>query len=228
MAVTAHRYLIALGSNQRHARFGPPRRVLAAALERLEAKGVRVIAAAPAIETDPIGPSIRRYANSAAVIETDFDPEALLALLKQIEREFGRRTSGQRWRARVLDLDIILWSGGPYASARRRHGDMKPSSLAGEGWERGPPRQRRLLPPTPLPPRVPRFSLSRKGKGKSAPARQGCLTIPHPLFRTRAFVLDPAVTIAPDWRDPIGGATVRQLHARLTRQRTLPKRAAGQ
>jgi 2-amino-4-hydroxy-6-hydroxymethyldihydropteridine diphosphokinase len=115
MPAAAHRFLVALGSNQRHPRFGAPRRVLAAALERLEAKGVRVIAAAPPIETDPVGPSIRRYANSAAVIETDLEPEALLALLKRIEREFGRRPGGQRWRARVLDLDLVLWSGGPFA-----------------------------------------------------------------------------------------------------------------
>ena len=64
--------------------------MLAAALERLAAEGLRVIAAAPVMETDPVGPSIRRYANSAAVIETGLDPEALLALLKRIERAFGR------------------------------------------------------------------------------------------------------------------------------------------
>jgi 2-amino-4-hydroxy-6-hydroxymethyldihydropteridine diphosphokinase len=135
--------------------------VLKAALERLETEGLRVTAAAPAIETDPIGPSIRRYANSAAMIETDLEPEALLVLLKRIERAFGRRPGGQRWRARVLDLDIVLWSGGPYAS----------------------------------------------------PA----LTTPHNLFRERRFVLDPALAVAPDWRDPITGLTLRQLHARLTR-----------
>jgi 2-amino-4-hydroxy-6-hydroxymethyldihydropteridine diphosphokinase len=145
--------------------------VLAAAIKRLEAEGVRVIAAAPVIETEPVGPSIRRYANSAALIETDLEPEDLLALLKRIERDFGRRASGERWRARVLDLDVILWSGGACAS---------PS-----------------------------------------------LTIPHPLFRSRAFVLDPAAAIAPDWRDPLTGATVRQLHARLTAPSALPKRAAG-
>jgi 2-amino-4-hydroxy-6-hydroxymethyldihydropteridine diphosphokinase len=171
-APPAHRYLIALGSNQRHPRVGAPRRVLAAALERLAAEGVHVIVAAPIIETDPLGPSIRRYANSAAVIETELEPEELLALLKRIEREFGRRASGQRWRARVLDLDIVLWSGGPYAS----------------------------------------------------PA----LTIPHPLFRERRFVLTPALAVAPAWRDPLTGATLRQLHARLTRNQALPKRAAGE
>ena len=145
--------------------------MLQAALDRLEAEGVRVLAAAPAIETDPIGPSIRRYANSAAVIETDIEPEALLALLKRIEHDFGRRAGGQRWRARVIDLDIMLWSGGAYGSAD--------------------------------------------------------LTIPHPLFRERAFVLAPALAVAPDWRDPITGLTLRQLHARLTRQQALPKRVGG-
>jgi 2-amino-4-hydroxy-6-hydroxymethyldihydropteridine diphosphokinase len=171
-AATAHRYLIALGSNVRHVRFGSPRRVLAAALKRLQAEGVEVLAVAPVVETDPVGPSIRRYANSAAVIETALEPEAVLALFKRIEREFGRRARGQRWRARVLDLDIVLWSGGAFAS---------------DG-----------------------------------------LTIPHPLFRQRAFVLDPAVGVAPSWRDPLTGATVRHLHARLTRNQALPKRTAGQ
>jgi 2-amino-4-hydroxy-6-hydroxymethyldihydropteridine diphosphokinase len=135
--------------------------VLAAALDRLETEGIEVVEAAPALLTDPIGPSLRRYVNSAAVIETSLDPPALLALLKRIERDFGRRRGGQRWAARVLDLDIVLWSGGPYA-------------------EPG-------------------------------------LTIPHPLFREREFVLAPAAHIAPGWRDPVTGRTVRQLHARLTR-----------
>ena len=44
------------------------------------------------------------------------------------------------------------------------------------------------------------------------------LTIPHPLFRERDFVLGPASAIAPHWRDPVTGLTLRQLHARLTRK----------
>jgi 2-amino-4-hydroxy-6-hydroxymethyldihydropteridine diphosphokinase len=97
------RYLVALGSNVRHPRHGPPRAVLEAALARLQQSGVTLVSSASTIETDAVGPSIRRYANSAAVIE-------------QVEREFGRRSGGQRWRARVLDLDIVLWSGGAFAS----------------------------------------------------------------------------------------------------------------
>ena len=51
------------------------------------------------------------------------------------------------------------------------------------------------------------------------------LTIPHPLFRERLFVLAPAMQVAADCRDPITGLTVRQLHARLTRSRAV-RRAA--
>jgi 2-amino-4-hydroxy-6-hydroxymethyldihydropteridine diphosphokinase len=90
--------------------------VLAAALERLEREGVKVIEAAPVLLTDPVGPSHRRYCNSAAVVQSKLDPRELLALLKQVEREFGRRRGGQRWATRVLDLDIVLWNGGAYAA----------------------------------------------------------------------------------------------------------------
>jgi 2-amino-4-hydroxy-6-hydroxymethyldihydropteridine diphosphokinase len=155
------RYLIALGSNRRHHRFGRPRDVIAAAVARLEREGLRVLAVAPVIRTAPVGPSLRRYANSAAVLETVLSPPALLALAKRIERAFGRRRGGRRWTSRVLDLDLVLWSGGCFAAPD--------------------------------------------------------LVIPHPLFRTRTFVLGPAVRIAPRWRDPVTGLTVRQLHARLTR-----------
>jgi 2-amino-4-hydroxy-6-hydroxymethyldihydropteridine diphosphokinase len=42
-------------------------------------------------------------------------------------------------------------------------------------------------------------------------------TIPHPAFRERLFVLAPLAEIAPHWRDPLSGLTVRQLLHRLGR-----------
>ncbi len=45
------------------------------------------------------------------------------------------------------------------------------------------------------------------------------LTIPHPAFRQRRFVLAPLVEIAARWRDPVSGLTARQLLARLDRKR---------
>ncbi|MGB3737805.1 MAG: 2-amino-4-hydroxy-6-hydroxymethyldihydropteridine diphosphokinase, partial [Pontixanthobacter sp.] len=109
-----YEYVIALGSNIRHPRHGPPRKVLAAAATRLESIGT-ILAVAPVIDSVPIGPSRRRYANGAVRLRSEREPGALLAALKRIERDFGRRAAG-RWQSRVLDLDIILWSGGRYGS----------------------------------------------------------------------------------------------------------------
>ena len=105
-----HVYAIGLGSNQPHGRYGAPVKILDAALEEL-----RPIACSTIVETAPIGPSLRTFANAAALIETSLSPLELLRHLKAIERRFGRRR-GRRWGARVLDLDILLWSGGRWSS----------------------------------------------------------------------------------------------------------------
>ncbi len=126
-------------------------------MEECSALGT-VTARSPIVETSPMGAAQRRFANAACVLDSEYDPLALLSGLKRMEREMGRRP-GQRWGDRVIDLDIILWSGG------------------------------RL------------------------DARD--LTIPHREFRTRDFVLSPAVAIAPNWRDPVTGHTIRQLAVRL-------------
>lgn len=167
MTDPAARYLIALGSNVPHPRYGPPAHVLQAAIRALGAAGLRLAAISPLIASAPVGPSRRRYANGAVVVETPLDPPALLALLQQIEAAFGRNRRGQRWRARTLDLDVVLWSGGTW--------------------------------------------------------RSRTLTIPHPRYATRHFVLEPAARIAPAWRDPVTHLALRHQRARLTRRARLPK-----
>ena len=107
-------YAIGLGSNRRHARFGDPRAVLMAALAALESDDIEAVDASPIIASDPIGPSRRRYANAVALVASTLTPPQMLARLHAIEATFGRRT-GQRWSARTLDLDILLWSGGVWS-----------------------------------------------------------------------------------------------------------------
>ncbi|MCW1404016.1 2-amino-4-hydroxy-6-hydroxymethyldihydropteridine diphosphokinase [Novosphingobium sp. MW5] len=111
----AHRYLIALGSNQRHSKIGTPRRVITAAFRALDGKGLKLIAASPVMDSAPVGPSLRRYANAVALVESRLEPDDLLERLHEIEEHFGRRRRGQAWRSRVLDLDIALWSGGAFS-----------------------------------------------------------------------------------------------------------------
>ena len=67
----AYHYALALGSNRRHAHYGAPANVLAAALCALEAAGCEIIAVAKTMHTDPVGPSSRRYANNVALITCD-------------------------------------------------------------------------------------------------------------------------------------------------------------
>ena len=42
------------------------------------------------------------------------------------------------------------------------------------------------------------------------------LTVPHPRFRQRRFVLEPLAEVAPDMVDPVTGKTVRELLQQLT------------
>lgn len=132
-----YRYAIALGSNRR-GRHGSPEAEIAAALAALG----DVLAVSPLLRTPPLGPSKRRFANAAALIESDEDPAVLLARLKAIERGFGRRR-GRSWGARVIDLDILLWSGGawggpgltvPHAAFRERDFVLRPLLAVVPGW----------------------------------------------------------------------------------------------
>lgn len=136
-------YALALGSNQRHVRHGPPERVIAKALEKIGRKHVRLLAQSVTIRSRPIGPSLRNFANAAAIVETRLNPLELLARLKRIEHKLGRRQRGRRWRARVIDLDIILWSGGiwatpeltvPHIEFRKRAFVLGPLSTIAGNW----------------------------------------------------------------------------------------------
>lgn len=52
-------------------------------------------------------------------------------------------------------------------------------------------------------------------------------TIPHPAYRQRLFVLAPLAEIAPGWRDPLSGLTVRQLLHRLARAAPVDRARPG-
>ena len=108
----SHLYAIALGSNRRHVRHGRPAGVVAAAIARLDAE-FALFDASPIILNKAVGGAGRDFANAVALVESELEPQALLAQLKALERGFGRR-AGKRWGERVLDLDLVAWSGGRF------------------------------------------------------------------------------------------------------------------
>ncbi len=109
-------YIIALGCNQGNLLLGHPRHILRHAIDALECDDIDVFAVSAIAESRPVGPSQRSYANAAVMIASHLAPDALLERLQNIERHFGRKRMGQRWRGRILDLDIILWSAGCWSS----------------------------------------------------------------------------------------------------------------
>ena len=116
MAGATHLYAIAIGSNRSHGRYGRPAAVVEAAIARLDAD-FSLFDASPIVLNSATGGAGRDFANAVALIESGLEPPEMLRSLKVLEREFGRRP-GKRWGPRVLDLDIILWSGGTYQARR--------------------------------------------------------------------------------------------------------------
>ena len=116
MPQATHLYAIAIGSNRPHGRFGPPAQVVEAAIGRLD-RDFDLFDASPIILNPAIGGAGRDFANAVALVESGLEPPAMLSAIKALERDFGRRP-GKHWAARVLDLDIALWSGGKFRSRR--------------------------------------------------------------------------------------------------------------
>ena len=97
---------LGLGSN-----LGDRERNLDAARRRLDRKGVRILRESSVIETEPWGdldqPKFLNQVVEAVWLGT---PRRLLAVVKEVEREGGRKPT-RRWGPRVIDVDILLFGG---------------------------------------------------------------------------------------------------------------------
>ena len=122
---------------------GAPRDVVRATAELIHETLGKVEALSPVIDSAPVGPSQRRYANAALVLKSRLEPLELLASLQWLEVQLGRMRRGQRWRARVIDLDVVLWSGGvvaeprlavPHPLFRQRDFVLRPAAAVAPTW----------------------------------------------------------------------------------------------
>jgi len=136
-----HLYAVAIGSNRRHVRHGRPSGVIEAAIARLDAE-FDLFDASPIILNKAIGGAGRDFANAMALVESGLDPPAMLAELKAMEREFGRRP-GKRWGPRTLDLDLVAWDGPrlsshhltiPHPRLAERHFVVGPLAAIAPAW----------------------------------------------------------------------------------------------
>jgi len=98
---------IGLGAN-----LGDATATVQAALQALDAlPHTRLVKASRLYRTPAWGKTDQpAFVNAAAVLETELDARALLDAMLGIERDHGReRLDGQRWGARTLDLDLLLY-----------------------------------------------------------------------------------------------------------------------
>lgn len=96
---------VGLGSN-----LGDREHFLGMAHRELDATpGLRVAAASDVYETEPVGPSRRRFLNAVLRLESRLAAPDLFARMMAIERGAGRDRSGPRWGPRTLDLDLLLY-----------------------------------------------------------------------------------------------------------------------
>jgi 2-amino-4-hydroxy-6-hydroxymethyldihydropteridine diphosphokinase len=145
-----HRVVVALGSN-----LGDRLEHLAFGVRRLEEEGFGLEALSPVFETPAIGYQDQPdFLNMVTVGRTDLAPAGLLALLKSIERDAGRRRAFTN-APRTLDLDLVFFKG-------------------------------RIV-------------------------REPGLTVPHPRWKERSFVVRPLQSLCPDLVDPETGLRVDEV-----------------
>lgn len=78
----------------------------------------RLLLCSPLYRSAPLGPAGQPdYINAALSIETQLEPETLLDSLQAIENQQGR-VRKQRWGARTLDIDILLYGNKTIDSPR--------------------------------------------------------------------------------------------------------------
>ena len=102
----SHSVLLTLGSNiERH-------KNMPLAIEALEHHPrIKLCAVSPMYESVPVGDDTNQpiYSNGAVWIETDLDPSTLKANLRQIEAEFGRVRTANKFAPRPIDFDISFY-----------------------------------------------------------------------------------------------------------------------
>lgn len=78
-------------------------------VKELETAKINVLKISKIIATKPYGVLDQPdFLNAVCLVATELEPNALLKLLKSIEKKMGREQT-KRWGPRVIDLDIILY-----------------------------------------------------------------------------------------------------------------------
>ena len=100
------RAYVGIGSN-----LGNSPALVRKAIEELrELPGIQDFQVSPLYESEPLGPADQpNFINAVVGFLTTDSAEGLLSRLQAIEARHGRRRDGERWGARSLDLDLLVY-----------------------------------------------------------------------------------------------------------------------
>jgi 2-amino-4-hydroxy-6-hydroxymethyldihydropteridine diphosphokinase len=110
---------------------------LRAAVDALDARGIRTTAKSAVYETEPQAGAVGQddFLNACIAVESDLDPDALLTTAKQIELDMGRDPDAPRHASRPIDIDILIVEGAriekadyqvPHAEIEQRRFVLEP------------------------------------------------------------------------------------------------------
>ena len=98
--------VIGLGSNLDN----PVEQINSARQALATVDSINEIAFSSLYRSAPMGPQDQPdYVNAVLAITTSLSAHQLLAELQNIEQQQGRQRNGERWGARTLDLDLLLF-----------------------------------------------------------------------------------------------------------------------
>lgn len=101
--VTAY---IGLGSNLEN----PALQIKSARAAITQIAGVKELAFSSLYHSPPMGPQDQPdYVNAVMCVATELPPMEFLRCLQRIENDQGRVRKDQRWGARTLDLDVLIY-----------------------------------------------------------------------------------------------------------------------
>lgn len=97
-------YYLLLGSN-----LGNRVETLEKAIELIRERVGKIISQSAFYETEPWGYADQPwFINQAVKVQSELAPVDLLKVIKEIEKDCGREEN-EKWHARHLDIDILLW-----------------------------------------------------------------------------------------------------------------------
>lgn len=80
------------------------------AVEAVRASAGNVITVSKIYETEPWGfKSAKKFLNMVVRIRTDLEPEELLRVVLETEKQLGRKRKTKRYISRTIDIDILFY-----------------------------------------------------------------------------------------------------------------------